>query len=50
MIKTYRELGILDEVLVRVNETKVNAIREMEKMLYAEKNPNFDTKKPDVII
>jgi radical SAM protein with 4Fe4S-binding SPASM domain len=41
MIKAYRELGILDEVLVKVNQTKTDAIREMEKMLYPSKESNL---------
>jgi len=37
MIKAYRELGILKDVIVKINPTKADAIKELEKMLYTEK-------------
>jgi hypothetical protein len=37
MIKAYRELGILDDVLAGTSQTKVDAIREMESMLFSDK-------------
>jgi radical SAM protein with 4Fe4S-binding SPASM domain len=34
MIKAYKELGIWGQILAKINQTKADALREMEKMLY----------------
>lgn len=36
MIKAYRELGILDRVLAKINATKADSMRKMEEMLFGE--------------
>ena len=34
MIKAYRDLGILDDVLLKINSTKADTIRKLDEMLY----------------
>ena len=49
MLKAYRELGILEPILSKINQTKADALMEIEKMLYPQKS-GFDTKAPGGII